>query len=63
MEPTIQDELREICEEKRIEPRQCYSCVYGASDCSGISCIEATADTLLAALDARRLEIVRKEQE
>lgn len=67
MGKTIKDELREICREKDIEGEDCGACVYGMKDrarsCSGITCAEAAADTLLAALEARGLEIVRKEEE
>lgn len=64
MGKTIQDELRAICLRKSIEAQGCGACVYGVKDrarsCSGISCAEAAADTLLATLDAWGLEIVRK---
>jgi len=59
MDKTIQDELREICEEKECESWHCHSCW-----CRGEGCLtcryHVTADTLLAALDARGLEIRRK---
>lgn len=60
MEPTIQDELREICDRKNIGVIGCTQCAYEERDCTDESCFYAAADTLLAALDTRRLEIVRK---
>lgn len=59
MGKTIQDEVREMFHEK-FDFVRCEKCVYRGTDCSGVDCEEAAADTLLAALDARGLEIVRK---
>ena len=59
MNKTIQDEVREIFNEK-FDDMRCDYCVYQGTDCSGVDCREGAADTLLAALDARGLEIRRQ---
>ncbi len=60
MNKTIQDELREICKEKEMVSWHCSLCPYRATGCGEGCCGMHAADTLLAALEARGLEIMRK---